>query len=80
MKLERKPGHKIVGLTRGYYAKSLDPRADRCGWCIVCCPSCGRLMTLGRNHVVAPDGGVSPSLVCPHSGCGFHNYITLAGW
>lgn len=78
--LKRKPGHTIAGLTPGYYAKSLDPRADRRGWCIVCCPSCGRPMTLGLNHVVAADGRVSPSLVCPRAGCSFHDYVTLADW
>lgn len=78
--LIRKPGHTISGLQLGQYAKSLDPRPDRCGWCIVCCPSCGRLLTLGRNHTVQGNGKVTPSLVCPHKPCMFHDFVILKDW
>jgi hypothetical protein len=31
-------------------------------------------------HKIAADGTVSPSFVCPHPGCGFHEFIVLSGW
>lgn len=41
---------------------------------------CGHQMVLGKLHVVAADGTVSPSLVCPIAGCTFHEYVRLEGW
>lgn len=32
------------------------------------------------NHRIAPDGSVSPSVVCPFEACGFHEHIQLAEW
>ncbi len=32
------------------------------------------------DHTIAPDGTVSPSLVCPREGCDFHEVIKLEGW
>ena len=32
------------------------------------------------DHTIAEDGTVSPSVVCPESGCGFHEYVRLEGW
>jgi len=32
------------------------------------------------DHTILPDGRVEPSLVCPHEGCGFHDFIWLNGW
>lgn len=32
------------------------------------------------DHTVADDGKVSPSLVCPEKGCGWHVWGTLEGW
>jgi hypothetical protein len=32
------------------------------------------------QHTIAPDGTVSPSLVCPELGCGFHEWVRLEGW
>lgn len=43
------------------------------------CPECGRLASL-RDHRIASDGEVSPSLVCPHAGCPFHAWARLEGW
>lgn len=43
------------------------------------CPECGEVASLS-NHEIAPNGDVSPSVVCPHEGCGFHRYVTLEGW
>jgi hypothetical protein len=31
-------------------------------------------------HTIADDGAVSPSFVCAHLGCNFHEYIKLDGW
>lgn len=31
-------------------------------------------------HKITPDGSVSPSVVCPVEGCGFHEMIKLEGW
>lgn len=43
------------------------------------CPTCGRLFCLA-NHAIAADGSVSPSVVCPHPGCSFHEFVRLLGW
>lgn len=77
---QRHSSHRTADLEPGHYAKSLDPRADRCGWGILCCPSCRRLSTIGRNHRVSASGTVSTSFVCPHKPCGFHVHMVLAGW
>lgn len=45
----------------------------------VSCPDCGRGASLS-DHEIAVDGKVSPSLVCPHDGCGFHEFVQLEGW
>ena len=45
----------------------------------VTCPNCGRTATL-TDHDIAADGTVTPSLVCPHGGCGFHDHVKLVGW
>lgn len=34
----------------------------------------------GLDHDVAKDGKVTPSLVCPIDGCGFHEFGRLEGW
>lgn len=41
------------------------------------CPKghCGRF-----DHAIAADGTVSPSVVCPEPGCGFHDHIRLKNW
>lgn len=50
----------------------------------VICPTCGRGMSIGGGqpfgscHSIAPDGTVSPSVVC-HS-CSWHTFIRLADW
>lgn len=44
----------------------------------VTCPA-GHISTL-RSHSVASDGTVSPSLVCLHAGCGFHEFVRLSEW
>lgn len=32
------------------------------------------------DHDIAPDGRVSPSVVCPFEGCDFHDHVVLEGW
>ena len=45
------------------------------------CPGCGKEWSIGtKNHTIAADGVVSPSWVCPGTGCGFHEFIHLVGW
>lgn len=39
----------------------------------IACPSCGTLGLL--DHEIAEDGAVSPSVVCPRDGCGWHEWI-----
>lgn len=44
----------------------------------VVCPGCrGGALSL-KDHHVAADGKVTPSLGCPF--CGYHEFITLKGW
>lgn len=44
------------------------------------CPGCERRVSLGRRHTIASGGTVSPSMVCPHADCLFHDFIQLEGW
>lgn len=53
-------------------------RADGCPTAWFRCPN-GRLGGLSA-HTIAADGTVSPSVVCPQDGCGFHDHIKLLGW
>lgn len=32
------------------------------------------------NHEISTDGVVTPSVVCPHEGCNFHEMVTLEDW
>lgn len=46
----------------------------------ICCPLCkGMSGVRAPQHTVDSVGAVFPSYVCP-SACGFHAYITLAGF
>ncbi len=53
---------------------------------VICirCSFCGKPSTLrhmnGSGHQIAADGAVNPSVVCPHSGCNFHEWCRLEGW
>lgn len=45
------------------------------------CPKCGRASTMNASvHSVDAAGNVTPSYVCPHRGCGFHDWVVLDGW
>lgn len=46
---------------------------------LISCPNCGQFMSLSQ-HTIAENGEVTPSLVCPHYGCDFHEHITLENW
>lgn len=57
-----------------------DPQS-RVQLAIVKCPKCGRECGVGKaTHSIAADGTVMPSMICPHDGCDFHEYVTLFGW
>lgn len=45
---------------------------------LFCCSN-GHIGSLS-NHEIAEDGTVTPSVVCPHEGCNFHEFIKLEGW
>lgn len=45
---------------------------------IISCPKCG--LEACANHSIEPNGDVNPSVVCPHDGCDFHEFVTLEGW
>lgn len=51
---------------------------------VVVCPSCGHGMSVGGGrlfgsvHTIAPNGAVSPSLVCRW--CAWHVFVQLEGW
>jgi hypothetical protein len=49
------------------------------GWSAMAVCSNGHRGALD-DHVIADDGTVSPSVVCPEKGCGFHDHIQLEGW
>ena len=42
------------------------------------CPN-GHGLTL-RDHSIAKTGEVTPSVVCPVSGCAFHEFVRLDRW
>lgn len=45
---------------------------------VIVCPN-GHYLSIYK-HTVSQDGMVSPSVVCPIDGCGFHEYIKLDNW
>jgi len=81
-----------VPTERGTYRRIIEYWADHCArkgvantyWAELCCPGCGIVGLLGSNHVVAADGSVSPSNVCPFdeppTSCTFHENISLDDW
>lgn len=32
------------------------------------------------NHQIGSDGTVTPSVVCQHDGCDYHEFVKLEGW
>lgn len=47
---------------------------------VVSCPKCVGGLSLRKNHRILADGTVTPSLVCTHEGCTFHEFVRLEGW
>jgi hypothetical protein len=45
---------------------------------LFCCTN-GHIGSLS-DHEILPDGTVNPSVVCPHEGCNFHEFIKLEDW
>ena len=45
----------------------------------VSCPKCSRLFCV-VGHAINDRGICRPSVVCPHPGCGFHEFVRLDGW
>lgn len=45
----------------------------------VTCPNCGNAMSL-KEHTIAENGIVSPSLICPTENCSFHEFVHLEDW
>lgn len=59
----------------GWHHVVLDGRAT----VVAYCPKCGVEGYLD-DHRIAADGTVSPSVVCPREGCGFHDNVSLEGY
>ena len=75
-------------LERGTYRRVFEYWADYMAskgrpntyWAEICCPGCGRGALIASNHTVKPGGVISPSLVCPHKPCTFHEFAVLDDW
>jgi hypothetical protein len=62
----------------GDYVKLAKP--SRRAWAWLVCPGCKRGVSVAHNHEVLADGTVTPSFVCTHGGCTYHQCIKLGGW
>jgi len=47
---------------------------------ILNCPKGHGMMIVSRIHAIDHSGAISPSVVCRHEGCGFHDHVRLDGW
>lgn len=54
-----------------------EPRIVKTAICV--CPACDRPFSL-VNHRISEQGRPSPSVVCPHPGCSYHEMVVLEGW
>lgn len=71
-------------MSQTHFTKSEDrepgtwkPTTD--GGAIIVCPDCGKRLGIGpgiTDHTFT-EGKVSPSVVCTHPGCAYHEFITL---
>jgi hypothetical protein len=78
------------GTWRHHYVFGDDERTD--AGVSITCPQCGTTSRLRdplalparadgtHGHVIAADGTVAPSVVCPLPGCGWHVWARLDGW
>jgi hypothetical protein len=76
--LPTEPGtyRRITEAWKAYHLKTPTQRF----WAECVCPLCGKVSMVGRNHMVADDGVVSPSYVCPFPPCAFHEFVRLNDW
>jgi hypothetical protein len=42
--------------------------------------SCDKGHAAYLAHEIAADGKLTPSLICPEKGCGWHVWAKLVGW
>jgi len=77
MPTERGTYRRVFDYWAEYLAKKGIPNTY---WAELCCPGCGKVALLGRNHTVDANGTVHPSVVCPFPPCTFHEFIALDGW
>lgn len=47
---------------------------------LVCCEAGHVCALTSKNHTVAPDGTLNPSLVCATPGCTWHVFARLERW
>ena len=54
-------------------------KADGTRTASICCPECKKIASL-TDHEIRSCGVVTPSVVCPRDGCGWHVFVQLEGW
>lgn len=63
----------------GEYVKALDLDKRSCAY--VVCPKCCKGLSISQAiHQIDDSGVVTPSFVCTHPGCTFHEMIKLDKW
>jgi hypothetical protein len=62
----------------GATAAESTPEGEKLPQAVLACAN-GHLSTI-RNHTIAADGTVSPSLLCYVKDCGWHVFGRLEGW
>lgn len=63
--------------------KLLPANRDKKQLILLTCPNCKGLCTLHNGddyHAIAADGVVTPSVICPHDSCDYHEFIRLLDW
>ncbi len=45
----------------------------------ITCPECGKRSSMA-DHSIDSKGQVTPSIICPHVPCAWHENVILAGW
>ncbi len=68
----------IDGILGGQYRKALE---NAWVWATLRCKKCNQPACVSKLvHSVSTDGVVTPSWICPHAWCGFHDWIRLDDW
>jgi len=77
-KSDQRPGtwHRVQTVQVGTHLEGINVYA----YCPDCGRRCGLHSTHGRSHAIRGDGVVHPSMICPHAGCDYHEFVTLDGW